>query len=391
MNTKKHIWFHRIILAICIMGIGFGLRAYAANSLNIDYDEPTYLEAALEYTNYIREGKYNWIAWNDTNFEHPALYKILYGVVLLSQPPIDNFYDRDLPLHTPMTTAQAAHYGMAGRWLSVILGSVTVGITALLNPAAGYFVATNTSSVKYTSMVYLEALPFLFSLLTILAYSRFFIEARKVSPRKNKLIIYLLASGVFLGVTAASKYLYCIVGLAVLVHAILHLLKNDLQPSYIPWIVGWGLTSILTFFIFNPYLWPHPYERFMASLNFHINYPSTKTVIQLNYPWWQPLRWLFQPFKYYNPSPISALILQTDPAIFILAIIGLPRTYKRYLIYFIWLVMGLITLLLWGTKWPQYVMIVMVPYSMAAAQGVATLYDLAKSLVLKLRKPASQV
>lgn len=383
MNRSK--FFHSIFLVIIIAGLGLGFRAYAAKYLSIDYDEPVYLEAALEYSNYIREGKYSLIAWSNTNYEHPSLYKIIYGGFLLTQPPLEEFYESDLVLLTPMMTSQAVEYGMAGRWLSVIFGTITVALTALVNPVAGFFAAANTLSVKYTSQVYLESLPLLTSFLSILAYLEFIKVVRSEPFNNKKPVIWLGASAVFLGITAASKFVYCIAGLVIVIHLTLSVGKKDVPAKYLLWLMGWGLFSVASFLLFNPYLWPHPIERFIDSVNFHLNYPTTKTVAQYDYPWWQPLRWLYRPFKYFDPRPTSAFLIQIDPIIFGLAVIGLPRTYKKQFIYFLWLVLGLATLLLWGTKWPQYVMIIMVPYTIVAAQGATVIMDFGKSILHKLK------
>ena len=41
---------------------------------------------------------------------------------------------------------------------------------------------------------------------------------------------------------------------------------------------------------------------------------------------------------------------------------------------------GLVFLLAWATKWPQYTLIVLAPFSMAAAQGALTIWDLVRRL-----------
>ena len=61
-----------------------------------------------------------------------------------------------------------------------------------------------------------------------------------------------------------------------------------------------------------------------------------------------------------------------------LGIIGLPLMIKRRAEYFTWLVVGLGFLLVWSTKWPQYVLLVLPPLCLAAAEGVQTLLLVAK-------------
>ncbi|MCJ7621868.1 MAG: hypothetical protein MUO76_00060 [Anaerolineaceae bacterium] len=75
---EKKIFKKLIIVSIIIISVG--LRVHAANTLHIDHDEPAYLDAALEYANYLRNGELNLLFWSDTNYEHPSLYKIIYGI-----------------------------------------------------------------------------------------------------------------------------------------------------------------------------------------------------------------------------------------------------------------------------------------------------------------------
>src|SRR5574340_1059365 len=271
-QRKKRIF--TIIAVITITMLALGLRGYAANTLNIDYDEPVYLHEALEYTYFMRHGEYTWLAWYQGNYEHPSFYKILYGLVLFTQPQLDK--SNPMELQTPMQAAQDADYGMTGRWVSVIFGTIAVAVTAAISPAAGIFAAVYSLGVKYTSQFYLEALPLLTSLLAVAAYLEFY-KVVRVKPVRSK-------------------------------RAML-------------WLGGWSVLSLMSFFVFDPYLWPHPVERFVDSMEYHLKYPSTDIVKLSGYPWWQPLRWLYNPFAYYDPQPASAFPVQSDPLIAALAVI----------------------------------------------------------------------
>jgi hypothetical protein len=373
MKFKRSILF--VVIAIGITLLAAGVRLYAAEELDIDYDEPVYLEAAIEYAGYIRSGQYKMLAWSETNYEHPVFYKILYGVVILPEPQLETLNRWDFIMLSPMRESQAVEYGMAGRFLSVFFGVVAVSILAFINPIAGAFLAINSMSVKYTSMFYLEALPMLTSFLAVLCYLGFYRSAQKHPVSRKNMVLLLGLSAIFLGVTAASKYIYCAAGLAIGVHALVSILHKRLSKHEILFLLGWGVLSLVVFFICNPYLWPHPHTRLLNSLTFHLDYPTTQTVISYHYPFWQPLRWLFNPFGYFNPRPETAFIFQVDALIFIFAVFGLYRSYRKEFMFFVWFVVALVVLLLWGTKWPQYILILLVPYSMIAAQGVITCYQ----------------
>lgn len=372
---NKTSWY-AAVFAITLFALG--LRMFAAARLNVDYDEPVYLGAAMDYTNAIRSGQYKMIAWNENTYEHPALYKIVYGIVLLTQKPLAKFQISDLPRLAPIATTEAKQWNMAARYVSVTLGTLAVFVLALINPLAGLFLAVTSLSVKYTSEVYLEALPLLTSLLCALAYMQWFMGVRKgmLSPRKN--IYWLVSSAVFLGMTAASKYVYCVVGIGILIHFFAAVLQKQVSRQHALQFLGWGMLSILMFIIFDPYLWPHPLSRLIKTVTFHIGFQNSNIVKLYDYPKWQTILWLFSFTSHYDLGPVSAFPVNIDTLIFFLALAGLPRLFQKERLFFIWLVVGLVFLLAWTAKWPQYTLIILVPFVLSAAQGVATILNLGR-------------
>ena len=375
----KRILYSTAVLAVVLLSCG--IRLYAAERLDVDYDEPVYLGAAVDYARSMRAGDFKQLAWSENTYEHPALYKILYGVVLLSQPPLDRLPDKDLPRLAPIATAAAGSWNVAARHLSVLWGTLAVLALALINPLAGLFLGIDTLSVKYTSEVYLEALPLLTSLLCGLAYVRWYDLAHESRASGQPPLLWLILSALFLGMTAASKYVYGVVSLAILIHFFIGVLQNQLPRRLMLHIAVWALLSIMMFVAFDPYLWPHPISRLTQSILFHEEFQDSRLVLQYHYPFWQPLRWLSAFSAYYDLGPAQAFVFNVDPLIFVFAVIGLPRLYHSQRFAFYWLMVGLIFLLLWTTKWPQYTLIILAPFSMAAAQGVFTLWELGRRLV----------
>jgi hypothetical protein len=380
-NMKPIRW---LLLSIAILGItllALFLRMYASDKLYYDHDEDTYLSAALNYTNYMREGKLNWLAWDTTNFEHPSFNKIIYGLALLSEDPLSHFNKSDFAYNMPISNSQAYEYAIANRRVSVIFGSLTVLALSILNPLAGFFLAINSLCIKYTSEIYLEALPMFTSLLSVIAFGKYVKISTHKTTKDKKPLLWLGASAVFLGITAASKYVFCVAGLSIAIYWMRLLIRRKLYSRHIFYFLGWGIASIFFFFVFNPYLWPHPVERFIGTFAFHLNFQEADFVKV--YPFWQVIKWLFNPFAEYDPAPYSAFLFRVEPVIFILAIIGLPRTLRKNSLFAVWLLIGLLFLLVWGTKWPQYTMIILVPFSVAAAQGCISIFELAKSLLIR--------
>jgi hypothetical protein len=367
----------RIILLVLLVSIitilGIGLRVYAATRLPIDYDERVYLETALEYNNFIRDGRWNMLAWSETNSEHPPLYKILYAFGLLSQPRLQILYKKDFVLGSSISQVDAKPWGMVGRNISIAFGGLITLTLALINPLAGLAFAANTLTIKYTSTFFLEALPGFTSFLSVLCY-QYWLDAYGGRLRGKGWVWMGLSAGL-LGMTAASKYLYAIVGIAMGIDFLRRMARGHIRLSKIGALASWGLLAGAAFFLCDPYLWPHPVARLADSLFFHLQHAEETSF----YSAWQPLAWFFNPFPVLFENARPAFLIQPDTVITILALIGLPRLARRKPIYFIWLIIGLVVVFTWPRKWPQYNMLAMIPLCLSSAQGFAWIVDLIRS------------
>ena len=248
-RTSRLLYLGAVLIVVTLAA---GLRLFAADRLAVDYDEPVYLRDAVYYAGYMRTGDFKMLAWSQITYEHPALYKILYGVVLLTQQPLDRLPDKDLLRLTPIASAAAGPWNIAARHLSVLWGTLAVLALALVNPPAGLFLGIDTLSVKYTSEVYLEALPLLTSLLCVLAYARWYTFASLPGGRVRNVWIWLVVSAALLGMTAAGKYVYSIVGVAILLHFVIEVLRGKLARTWIPALAVWAIGSIMIFVAFGP-------------------------------------------------------------------------------------------------------------------------------------------
>ena len=129
----------------------------------------------------------------------------------------------------------------------------------------------------------------------------------------------------------------------------------------------------------------------MKSIGFHEAFQESRLVQQYHYPFWQPFRWLAAFSAYYDLHPAQAFLINIDTLLFVLALIGLPALFQKARLFFYWLVVGLLFLLLWETKWPQYALIVLAPLSLSAAYGAVTLFDVARWLLGRNRQPSAAV
>lgn len=352
----------RIIAILVVTIVAWGLRARAVSMLPIDFDEDDYLRAGQEFAHLIRTS--NWRGFLETNYrpEHPPLAKIVFGLGILSAP--------EEPL-TPdaSTTAQPNEFlprdlVQPARTISVVFGTLTVLALSLVNPLAGLFLAVHTFTIKYTSQIMLEALPAFLSLLSVL----FYIQAKKNGFIKNKNLFnrWIIASAILLGLTAASKYLYCVMGIAILVDWFIESKQNNQLIKFYKQAALWGILSLIIFFAADPYLWPAPFTRLKDSVFYFSSYAATAPEVQqANFPPWQPFVWLMESVPWHP----GVFLISIDFLITILAFIGLARLWRKERVYILWLGIAIFFLLLWPTKWPQYILILTAPLSLAAAEG----------------------
>ncbi len=364
MTKTFRVLFYTISVLL-VVAIAFGLRARAASMLPIDFDEDDYLRAGQEYAHLIRTS--NWSGFLETNYrpEHPPLAKIMIGLIILSAPEealIPDASTSALPnKNLPTDLVKPA------RTLNAIFGTMTVAIVALINPLAGLFLASHILTIRYVSQIMLEAIPFLISLLAAISY----LKAKQ--SKRSGLNRWLILSAIFLGLTAASKYLYCVIGIAILVDWYLDAKEKDSVKISLRTVALWGVLAIVVFFLFDPYLWPNPIGRLSESIFYHAGYSSSATEVQnAGFPVWQPFFWLFFFPTWFNKSLFP---FPSDPFIMILALFGLSRLWNKERLYVLWLGIAMAFLLVWPTKWPQYIMILTVPLSFAAAEGLFIVRD----------------
>lgn len=379
----------RLLAVLLVVAVAWMLRARAVDQLPIDYDEDDYLRAGQEYAALVRSG--DWAGFLETNYrpEHPPLDKIVFGLAVLTQPETELLPDR--PTSSGPASSLPSGQLRAARTTSAVSGTLEVLLLALVDPLGALFLGIHTFTIKYTSQVMLEGLPALTSLAAVLAYVRW----KKINQDANRSpksldfgqpatgvagiwskvkYGWLVVSAILLGLTAASKYLYAVVGVAILIDWILNtehvsLITRSSAKRLLP-ILAWGLLALAFFFIANPYLWPDPIGRLQESLFYHAGYTTgAAEVQQAGFPFWQPFVWLNMSVPWHPGVFIVAL----DGLIFLFSFFGLKRLWQRQRVYALWLAAALLFLLLWPTKWPQYVLVLTAPLGLAAAEGLRAL------------------
>jgi arabinogalactan oligomer/maltooligosaccharide transport system permease protein len=369
--------FLRILTATLVLLLAWNLRLQAATYLPVDYDEDDYLRAAQEYAAVIRSGDFSGFLDHNYRPEHPPLLKILYGWAIADDPEVPLIPDRPTTA-APDATLPRPHL-IHARTLGAVLGTLLVAALAVLNPLAGFLLAIHTFTIKYTSQVMLESLPALTSFLMVLAYRQAVPRDGGFSRHKTA---WLALSGAFLGLTAASKYVYAIVGIAVLLDWYWLSLRENAgsEPVSKTWrtvlrryaprkdMLFWGLLSIAVFFAANPYLWSDSLNRLSESVFYHAGYSSGAVEVQrAGYPFFQSIVHMF--FSPYWWGQNRVFVFPFDPFIAALALLGLKRLWQKDRVYALWFLMALAFLFVWRTKWAQYNLIFSVPLALSAAQG----------------------
>ena len=364
----------RILAVILVTSIAWSLRMQAVEKLPVDYDEDDYLRAAQQFAALIHAG--DWPGFLETNYrtEHPPLSKILFGIGIINDTEARLLPDRP-------TTAEPDKYIPKkilrdARKVGTILGTLTVALLAWINPIGAIFLGIHSFTIKYVSQIMLEALPALTSLITVFAYIQ--------SKKRDQSTSWLLISAFFLGATAASKYMYCLVGIAILIDWFLVAREDNSFRLQVQKIVLWGLFAIIIFIALDPYLWPNLIERLTETIFYHAGYATTASeVSNANFPMWQPFVWL-------TMSPVvwheDVFVLAPDLLITVLAAFGISRLWKRERLYVIWLGVAILFLLVWPTKWPQYILVLTVPLSLAAAETVSLGWEKARETISSYRR-----
>lgn len=361
----------RLALVLLAIALATWQRACAVDALPVDFDERRYLEAAFDYAERMAPGRWSQILDGDENREHPPLVKLAFGVALRASGAPEPDWER-VPPTKPLPEAARPAFE-AGRWASAVAGIGQVAIAAAIHPLAGLLLAGEAYHAKYTAQAYLDAIPGLLFALALLVFERATREPG--GARRPVADLRLLAvTSAFLGAAAAGKYPFGAVGLLAL--APLTILSVPRRPMI--WLALAGI-ALVTFAALDPFLWADPVGRLFGSVGFHFVYGQSESVRSAGLPWYQQFVWLFRsgPTEWHpGLFPVGHVTRALVP----LALIGMPIAVRRRTVWAVATAVGLAFLLVWPVKWPQYLLLILVPLSVCAAQAPASVAALARRL-----------
>lgn len=340
----------RVAAVVLITGIALFVRLRAVALLPTDFDEDDYLRAGQLYAQQLAAGDIGAIINERENYEHPPLTKLAFGAILVAQGP--KTYEK------PVIALKGSNNGAPAiaaqvrslRTFNAVAGGLTAGVVALVNPVAGLIVAFNSWHIKYTSQAMLEALPSLFAALTLLLLRQ--------SGRNGGGLWWLAA--ITLGMTAAGKYLYAVGGFAAIIW--MWQRTTDRSPRTALRIGAWASLALIAFYAFDPALWPDPPGRLRDSLLFSTGYATGSQVQNAGFGWAQPFVWLLSAVPgQWTPGVFP---LRLDGLIGVIGLVALRRTWRTERLVTLWFCTNLLFLLFWPTKWPQYVLALVVPLAL---------------------------
>ena len=363
MNRRKFLFF--AVTGIILIAVF--LRAWGVTHIDNDYDEWICLETSQNYASYIQGLHLKHLVYYNTNHEHPIFVKLVYGVSLIGFP-LKTVEYIDL-LNFPPDDPVISQMQQRMRTVSAGFGVLAAALLALINPLAGLLLAVHSFAVQFTSIAYLEAVPAFTSLLSMWAYDRW-LKAQELAGTKPPLQHsspgfipgqkaagggiwrthrWLILSAVALGLSAASKYVFAVAGIGILLHHFYLTLKQRRRvPQQAGLMLAWGLLALVVFFFADPYLWVKTASRLQQSLAFSVDFSQGERVARFAYPFYQPLIWLLAPVSQQSHEAIPYLpgsfLIGLDLPIALLAAVGLPRLVRRRGPYAAWLLSALVFL-----------------------------------------------
>ncbi len=371
-----------LLLGLLAVAAAAWVRGAAVQRLPPDYDEFAYLPAAFRYAERMAPGRWGEIVDVKENEEHPPMVKLAYGVVLEETGAREPEWDR---VEVGKPTPPEARPAFTGpRVLSAVTGVLQVLLEALVSPLGALWLAFDTYHAKYTAQAYLEGLPGLFAILAVLLFERALRqrEPRGLVPAPPTLSpVPLVAAAALLGLAAAGKYPY---GLVLLLAFLPFLVQRGHGR---PWLLaGAGAAALLLFLAADPYLWNDTLDRAWNSVAYHLQYTQTEHVKKSGLPWWYQLHYLTRsaPVRWHpGVFPIGWLDMLLLPA----AALGVPAAARHRPVWLAWAVVGLLFLLVWPTKWPQYTLLARPPLTVLAGLGLVAVKD--RLLGRRLSDPSS--
>lgn len=357
----------RVAAVLIVFALALSLRLRATALLPPDFDEDDYLFAGQRFAQHLAAGDLAGVVEERAIFEHPPLTKLVYGLLLIGEGPQSYAEPVEWGKNATPSAPEIATQARTLRIFNALVGALTVAALAVINPLAGLLLAVNSWHIKYTSQAMLEGLPGLFAVFTLMLL--------RASRRNGDLPFWLAAA--MLGLAAAGKYVYSIGAVGAVIWMLwrerraqgvdrrgdgrVGRLPVDMRTALLT--LAWGAVSLLVFYAANPSLWFDPLGRMRESLQYWTDYAAGAHVRSAGFGWAQPLVWMLGAVPW-HPGVLPVLL---DGLFALLGLLALREIWRTDRLLALWFIAGMLFLFVWQTKWPQYILPMLVPVSLMAA------------------------
>jgi hypothetical protein len=342
----------RLLLALAVGLLAFGLRLRAVGELPPHGDEPQYLFAAERYADSIRL-RYPQLLWEFRgDREHPALGKIMFGAALY----LSHSWE-ETPSHPRRSL-------VAARTVTIIAGALIAAALAWIQPLAGLlFAGFHGLGARYSMLAYTDALaysPLIFALILLEATTR---RRTLLEPRPDR---RLLGAAALTGCAMAIKYhvipffpAAALLGLEELRHR----RRSGPTASLRGPLLALGI-FLVAFYVTDPILWPDPVgELYRSWQAIQAKNLSAPWLPAMNWPWYQQAIHLVQ----HTLDSRPLILYPLEGVIFVLAIPGLPFLFRRHRAFFWFHILAAVMLAVFPTRTAQYALILVPTLCLSAA------------------------
>ena len=329
MDAMKSRWVWVVLIAALLV------RIPAITTLPIDWDEPIYMEAAQAMNQALYKGDWASLLRPGLNPEHPGLVKTIYAFGFSLLGPEPSLLERLVIV----------------RGASLLAGIGLILLIARIHPVAGLAIALNTLHAKYSCQGYLDSIPaFLMACAMLHGWKR-----------KDAMQPAAMATcGLLWGAAMAGKWIHGLPGIVLL--TVMRTWRTRISLLLVALFCSW---------LFDPLSWLNPLERIHSMMSHHQSYAATVAETAAWSPWLSlagggPAVWHPDVF----PWSIDAVWL-------VLGLIGMGMgihsSWGRMLTA--WFCLPMFVFMVWDTRWPQHLMVVMAPLSLAVVDALRPLLN----------------
>lgn len=340
INKKELPVLKKSIPALIICLLCICIRYQYCYRAEISIDEYAYVPIAQHFAHCISHRDIQNMVDFPYITEHPRLCVTLFASAL-------NITKQTDPFANALYTC---------RFVNILFAAILAFFLSYRYPLAGLAWSLYSISIMYTSVAYYDCIMTFFSSLSVLLFT----SALQKPLLSKKFIFYMCLSAICAGATVSSKYLGAVGPLAIALIFTSKILRD--KSSRKKWclcFMGYVIFSLLIMIGTDIHLWSGDWlYRIYQRITFHQQFSASQMVQSHNFPWYQPIIWLWV-FGAHKTNPGLQIV---DLIIYAGSIMGIWIMIKMKQFNYVTATgITLLFLLIWKTKWPQYE-VVLIPW-----------------------------